>query len=362
MKLIKRIKSIVRKWIVIVWTTLVCIIEEKSFEKNIKENKQVCCLLTGTPVYGNIGDIAITSAEIKLLRDNNIAFLEVPITVAKWYRKRLAEKMPQSVKILNQGGGNMGIQWFNAEIYRREDLCYFFEHDIIVFPQTLYYGNSKRGIEELENSIKSYSKNKERLHLFAREKISYEQMKKLYPLNDVQLVPDIVLYLNKMERTNKRKGIIFVVRSDKEKNISNEQMGEFIKLAKKIDADITITDTVINRMILKNNRKKILEKKLEQFGKAKLVVTDRLHGMIFSIITGTPCVVVSNSNHKIRGVYEWVKDLKNVQFVEDFENMQSSMEKLYNTEAILDNNCNFISYYQKILNIIKKDEREKNEK
>ncbi|MDA3776081.1 polysaccharide pyruvyl transferase family protein [Streptococcus thermophilus] len=31
----------------------------------------------------------------------------------------------------------------------------------------------------------------------------------------------------------------------------------------------------------------------------EVVLTDKLHGMIFSYITGTPCIVLANDNHKI---------------------------------------------------------------
>ena len=47
---------------------------------------------------------------------------------------------------------------------------------------------------------------------------------------------------------------------------------------------------------------------LEKIKELKLLVTDRLHGMIFSYITGTPCIVFDNKNHKVSESYNaWVK-------------------------------------------------------
>lgn len=49
-----------------------------------------------------------------------------------------------------------------------------------------------------------------------------------------------------------------------------------------------------------------------------VLVTDRLHGMIFAYITGTPCIVMDNKTNKVFGVYEewlsdvdWIYQLKN---------------------------------------------------
>lgn len=38
-----------------------------------------------------------------------------------------------------------------------------------------------------------------------------------------------------------------------------------------------------------------------KFRECELVITDRIHGMIFAAITGTPCIALSN--YKIKGTY-----------------------------------------------------------
>ena len=50
------------------------------------------------------------------------------------------------------------------------------------------------------------------------------------------------------------------------------------------------------------------------------MITDRLHGMIFAAITGTPCVVLQNNNHKIKATYEsWLRPLKHIRLQENFD-------------------------------------------
>lgn len=50
---------------------------------------------------------------------------------------------------------------------------------------------------------------------------------------------------------------------------------------------------------------------------AQLVITDRLHAMIFAAITETPCIAMDNKSKKVKGVYEWIRDLPYVQYADD---------------------------------------------
>ena len=58
---------------------------------------------------------------------------------------------------------------------------------------------------------------------------------------------------------------------------------------------------------------------LKKFAKAKIVVTDRLHGMIFTIITNTPCIAINNLSGKVKGVYDTLSDIEKnkIIFIED---------------------------------------------
>lgn len=55
------------------------------------------------------------------------------------------------------------------------------------------------------------------------------------------------------------------------------------------------------------------------FKKSKVVVTDRLHGMIFCVITKTPCIALKSLDHKVVESYKWIKDLDYVELVDDLD-------------------------------------------
>ena len=61
-----------------------------------------------------------------------------------------------------------------------------------------------------------------------------------------------------------------------------------------------------------------VERKFDEFRRARLVITDRLHGMIFAAITGTPCIALNNSSGKVEGVWSlWLRHLDYVKFVRE---------------------------------------------
>ncbi len=77
----------------------------------------------------------------------------------------------------------------------------------------------------IDNS--SYSKHKN-LTVVAREKISFDKMKKIYNKNNVILSPDIVMSLNMIEPQFQRDGITICLRDDKEKLIDSKSQSELI--------------------------------------------------------------------------------------------------------------------------------------
>ena len=71
------------------------------------------------------------------------------------------------------------------------------------------------------------------------------------------------------------------------------------------------------KRVTKENREKELLKLIELISHSGFVVTDRLHGMIMSIISGTPCIALDNSSKKVSGVYEFIKDISTVKLIKE---------------------------------------------
>ena len=91
---------------------------------------------------------------------------------------------------------------------------------------------------------------------------------------------------------------------------------------------------------------------MQEFCSAKVVITDRLHGMIFAAITETPCIVFNNYNHKVEGTYQWIQYLPYIRFVNDVEDAEKHLHELLKIRYCKFDNEPLIQFYDKILNLI----------
>ena len=307
-----------------------------------------------TPLHTNIGDSAIAYAQNLFLQKNiGDDYKIVEVTSGEWarFRKVLGCIVRKKDIIMQHGGGNMGITWFNEELVRRRIIEQFPNNKMIIFPQTIYYGDSKEGKKEFENSKKIYNNHKD-LHLIAREKVSYEIMKKAYPNCDVILTPDIVLSMDKLNNPYKREGITFCFRRDAEKVLTPEDEKYIINECKKISDKVFYTDMISERAVTKENRVDIIMDKFKDFQKSELVITDRLHGMVFCAISGTPCIVFGNYNQKVKGTYEWIKDLPYIKYINNVSDVNLCLDELMKIKDNNFDNTKFISKYNSISKVI----------
>ena len=80
-----------------------------------------------------------------------------------------------------------------------------------------------------------------------------------------------------------------------------------------------------------------VERKFDEFRRARLVITDRLHGMIFAAITGTPCIALNNSSGKVEGVWSlWLRHLDYVKFVREAADYVKFVREAAEIPALLD--------------------------
>lgn len=314
------------------WRGLKCVIPKRwrlhirIFIDNQKRIRQYFTSIRGcntillqTPTHGNLGDHAIALAEMEILNRLGITYADTPWI--KDIEKRCAAVTPRSKTILIHGGGFLGSLWPNEEETFRTELTAFSGHRVIVFPQSVYFNmDTDEGKALFEESKAIYSMHPN-MTLFLREQVSYDFMRKNMPEVNVMLVPDTVMALAHQLKTCKREGILLCLRGDKERTLTDEQREHLETLG-------THTDTVLDHPVLLEEREGTVRDKLNQFASAELVITDRLHGMIFAAITETPCIVLNSLSHKVLGCYEWLKDLDYIRKAESVEDVPGIIEEL----------------------------------
>ena len=304
----------------------------------------------GIPTHGNLGDQAIVMSEELFLKENflNIKIIKVElrtVTKAMFILKKIIGKST----IMIQGGGNLGSLWMVEEQTFKTTIENFPNNKIIVFPQTIYFSNDIEGNKVLEESKKIYNSHKN-LYICCREEYTYNYMKKNFPKCNLLLVPDMVLYLDDYNKNLERTNILFCLRKDKEK--INNNFSTIKEKAK--NYNLFYTDTIVKKRIYEFNRKKELNRKFDEFSKFKLIITDRLHGMVFALLTGTPCIVFNNINYKIKGVYKWIEKIDYIKMYNE-KTIDDDFDYLINLNDCHYNNSDIKKKYQSLIALIKNE-------
>lgn len=321
--------------------------------KKIKEcnriGKQIVYLLD-IPTYSNLGDQAIGYAERKFF-DNSFPqaeVIEVEGYMVKYYLGFIRRHVKKEDLLVHIGGGNFGDLYPAIEDNRIKLLSEIKNHRVILFPQTIYYTDTERGQQGLKK-MQAAIANHGDVIIIAREKISFEFARETFRAN-VILNPDIVLYLKKYSNF-KRDGVLLCLRDDEEKKA--DYFETITSTISKHGEKYIITDTISNQAVHIENREKILDQKWHEFQGSKVVITDRLHGMIFSFITGTPCIVLENKNFKIKSFYDtWLSNVGFIRLLRDISELDYYLEYVYkydSEECRL--NC-FDSYFERLAAII----------
>ncbi|MBR4049431.1 MAG: polysaccharide pyruvyl transferase family protein [Clostridia bacterium] len=343
---LRRIHGACHTWLVYLKSLIVLMLFKKVY-------------ILGTPEHTNLGDAAIVIAQKNFIKSSGIKEKDiVEISLEKYnnFRKLPLKLTNRKSVIALVGGGNMGDVWFYDEDIRRKIICDFPQNRKIVFPQTCYYSDTEKGAEEKKKSFEIYNK-AQRLTLFAREKKSFDMMKELYPNADVMLAPDIVLSARASDfgiQAQNRSGALLCMRGDLEKAIDESTLKTVKAIFEKKGITYTETDTHCEGWCFANKRNLLVKDKLEEFAGAEIVITDRLHGMIFSAITGTPCIALSNYNHKISGTFEFIKYLPYIKFVKTEEEIKTAFSELMSMTDCKYDNTPLLPYYEKLAEELKK--------
>lgn len=315
---------------------IICGIKYKNKYKEYKGKKKIFYMLT--PTHGNMGDQAIAYATQKYLEDYfyDYEIIEVYRDDTYKYLKAVKMAIEKDDIIVLHGGGNMGNLYPVEEQDRRIIIDTMQNNKIISMTQTMSFSNDEIGNSELNKSKCIYNVHKD-LTLIARETVSYESMKKEFINAKILLNPDIVFYLNDMYSFNKdkRSRIMTCLRSDKESILGNDKE-KFITLLNTNHKDVFNYDTVIDKYISSDIRENELKAMFNEFRASKVVITDRLHGMVFCVITKTPCIVTKSLDHKVIGTYQWIKELDYIRLVDklDYEKINSLISELSSLDKV----------------------------
>ena len=316
-----------------------------------KKSKRVFFL--ATEEYGNIGDNQINESIMDFLHRTLPEHTIYEVTAQEWrvHKPFLMKYMRDNDLIVFAGGGNFGNAYPNSQELRNEIIRLWPQNPKIVFPQTIYFSHDPEGERMLDEACALYTL-ENHIVLFTREQTSFAFAKTYFNCKSY-LVPDIVLATNMFRENVRNDQILVCFRHDIEKDISEEETAEIERICKSTNLVMQYTDLQLDYNVEKKDRKAIIKEKFDLWSQSKLVITDRLHGMIFAAITGTPCIVFSNYNHKVQGTYEWIKYLPYICYAETATDVERYLPKLLEMENCTYDNTPLMPYFEKIAEVVR---------
>lgn len=259
----------------------------------------------GCPGHTNMGDHAMVLSIKKFFNENFPQYGLVFLTVHH-YNKLVKFLLKSFLKkndiVATSGGNHIGDRYNELEIYKDILTVLPPPRKLLLFPQTIFFNSQDKLLE----TAAIFNKNKN-VVLFCRDRMSYQIAQEYFKDCALYLFPDIVtLFVGVKKYNSKRTGILFCLRNDEEAYYSSQQLQSLKE--KFTDIPINQTDTFLHNVSGKyvcKHREKVLNDIWEEYSKYKVIITDRFHGVIFSLISATPVVVLSSIDHKLKSGVEW---------------------------------------------------------
>lgn len=330
-------------------------LQEKEFADRVIENMSMNkkhIFFCGVPVHKNMGDQAQRYCIRMWCQENYPDYEILEISTWPFYEKDFCERIKRAIKkddlIVIQSGYCTTDRHYDHKMHRFLVKC-FPDNKILIMPQTVNFIDEREGYK----TGKIYGEHKHILFL-ARDKISYQSAKKFFQGTKVLLYPDIVTTLiGSRSNTTERNGVLLCVRNDSEKKYTDNEINRLKNKLQEKGLFCEISDTnsslSLDELITRVNTE--LEKTLSFFEKHEVVITDRYHGTIFSMIANTPVIVIATNDHKVKTGTEWFKGIyADSQYNADsLEEAYSLAFSIVNANQIIVNKPHFKSeYYDKL--------------
>jgi pyruvyl transferase EpsI len=305
--------------------------------------------------------------------------------IVKFYRADIQEnweKFVNEVKpedlIFIQSGGDFGSFRGTWHKTRKEIISTFPNNKIVQLPVDILY---KAGDLIPFEEDRSFFPQRNFL-LFCRNPANYRILRENFGCK-VLFLPDFVLSLKPSLKDKPRKGSLLVLRKDGESKFKirlfyrgvnkvsrfSKPLGLAVRKVvtafhmfyriltesriktqmEKIASPVTIKEVQISdRNVTEVDREQYVNDVLNYYRGFKFVVTDRFHGMVFSILTGTPCVVLPcRFPNKMVGYKELVPNT--VKFVDNIGQVSSAISEVLSVKC---GKKNFSEYFEKARDMI----------
>ena len=268
--------------------------------------------LVDFPDIRNVGDSAIWLGEIACLAQR---FGKRPDYVSRGVRdfsdEELERRAPEG-PIFIHGGGNFGDIWLGHQVFRERVLQRWPGRPVVQLPQSIHYGC----VERADETARIIDRHRN-FTLLVRDHESLHFAEKHFNCRTI-LCPDMAFMIGACAAPQPRLPVLAMLREDREKPETARDLGRWpeipiedwitepwlpIRIAKTLG---TLGESgSFDAMQMRRGRfdaaaRQRFARGVRQIGRARALVTDRLHVHIISTLLGRPHAVLDNSYGKIR--------------------------------------------------------------
>lgn len=279
--------------------------------------------------------------------------------IKRWIEKSYPDSellmLESDIVLYKRYGIYGGFLPFFKKIYRKDDIIVFQSgytttdlggnHDemhravikkipnarILMMPQTILFVDEDNKVR----TSRIYNMATRMLFL-ARDRVSFERAKEMFPNVNVKLFPDIVTSLIGSIHINKqRNGICICSRNDGERFYDNDSIEQLKNrfISSGVRCEITDTTLKVNPILLRDNIISYISREVEKYSTYNVMITDRYHGTILSLVANTPVIVIKTNDHKVITGVEWFRGIydNHVFFADSLDEAYNKAMQISNT-------------------------------
>jgi pyruvyl transferase EpsO len=276
------------------------------------------CALVDFPDHANVGDSAIWLGELAWLASAGVR-ITYRCHVGSYSRQQLAASSRDGV-IFIHGGGNLGDIWTRHQRLREAVIADFPDRPIIQFPQSIHFANP----DNLARARAVFNAHPA-LTLLVRDKTSLDIARHEFCATTI-LCPDTALLMGPLGRPQLPQVDIFWQRRVDREALPRAAaifetgvgVGDWLDSRRSLVARMRdAVQPVVNRhprrlraagRLLQASydwqARECVRGGCRLLSRGRVVITDRLHGHILSLLLGIPHVILDNSYGKIRAFFE----------------------------------------------------------
>ena len=296
------------------------------------------CLLD-FPDHRNVGDSAIWLGEVAFFREHRQAEPRYVSSMAAFSEAALRASVPEG-PIFIHGGGNFGDLYPRHQEFREHLLERFPDREIIQLPQSIHFQDPQR-VAGTARAIARHRK----FRFFVRDQSSYEFAVANFDC-EVRLCPDLALFLGALDRKRLPEvDVLYLLRTDQERALgattrppgSTSRVADWLvenRVSIRAHKLLGIAGVLrgggwpepiaLRKAWYDAAARARLVRGCRLLSSGRVVITDRLHGHLLSLLLGIPHAVLDNSYGKLHRFLDvWTGEADSVHRASSIEDAES---------------------------------------